>query len=202
MSSAACIISTYGDYGTWGPKAENAARSADLQSWSFDQVICSHGETLHEARNNGADLAHTEWLVFLDADDELDYKYCESMLNGKGDIRQPATLGIVNGVEDDFPVVIPERNLAEANYIVIGAFVRREQFLRVGGFDAYPVLEDWALWIKCKLDGASILPCPEAIYRVHVNLEGRNNQADLHGQVYSQIRQQYGESLRNLSVSA
>jgi hypothetical protein len=96
------------------------------------------------------------------------------MLAGRGDVRQPATLGIhPGGWEEPTPVVIPAKPLLEGNYIVIGAMHRLEQFHRVGGFYDWPAWEDWCLWIRCWLDGAEIVPVPEAIYRVHV-CEGRN----------------------------
>lgn len=197
MTTATCIISTYGDLDYWGPLAERAKLSAENQTVPFDQVIRSHEETLAKARNWGAGQATTEWLCFLDGDDELDNEYVHSMLEGKGDIRRPALLGVQDGVEDDYPVMLPERDLAAANFIPIGAFVRRSQFLRVGGFRELPILEDWDLWQRCYLDGATILPCPEAIYRVNVHQGSRNSNQSLHGQVYSQIRTDYAERFRS-----
>lgn len=158
------------------------------------EVLRSHASTLQDARNNGAEEATGEWLVFLDADDELDVGYVEAMLDGDGDIRQPSTLGIVDGQPDDYPVLIPRRNLLEANFLVIGSMVRRSLFLDVGGFDDYPILEDWGLWLKLWIEGAQIGSAPEAIYRVHVNQHGRNNhEPSLHGQYYTAIRQRFSQ---------
>ncbi|MBK6580440.1 MAG: glycosyltransferase [Sandaracinaceae bacterium] len=49
-----------------------------------------HGKTLAAARNIGAQAATTEWLVFLDADDELSEGYCDAILAADGDLRAPA----------------------------------------------------------------------------------------------------------------
>lgn len=186
------VIGTYGDEELWGQIAQRAADSAQAQTCSVE-VITSHGDSLQTARNYGASEATGEYLVFLDADDELDSYYVEKMLEGKGDIRQPSTLGVVDGKPDDFPVLIPRKPLLEANYLVIGSMVRRNLFLDSGGFDAYPILEDWALWLKLVVcHGAVVDSCSEAIYKVHVNPDGRNNRdASLHGSTYSEIRQRF-----------
>lgn len=187
------IIGTYGSEDLWDSIAQPAMESAKNQSHPAE-VIRSHGHNLQEARNYGAEEATGEWLVFLDADDELDAEYVESMLDGDGDIRQPSTLGIVDGQPDDYPVLIPRRNLLEANFLVIGSMVRRSLFLDVGGFDDYPILEDWGLWLKLWIEGAQIGTAPNAIYRVHVNRNGRNNrEPSLHGQYYTAIRQRFSQ---------
>lgn len=111
----------------------------------------------------------------MDADDELDERYVENMLAGSGDIRQPSTLGVIDGVEDDTPVLIPERPLRVSNFIVIGAFLRTSYFQRVGGFDDFAAFEDWDLWRRCVNAGAVIKPTPGAVYRVHVRSGSRNS---------------------------
>lgn len=169
------IIPVYGDLERWRPLAHRAHWSAVMQSAAPAAVVVSVAETLSEARNRAAAAATTEWLIFCDADDELDVDYVAAMLAGDGDVRKPATLGIVDGVEDSAPVVIPERPLLTGNHIVIGAMVRRELFVEVGGFRDLPVWEDWDLFVRCWLAGATFGTCPEAIYRVHVRAGSRND---------------------------
>lgn len=169
------IIPVYGDHDRWMPLARRAAGSAITQTVPPARVFISAGETLSAARNGAAEWARTEWLCFLDADDELDVRYVEAMLAAEGDVRQPATLGIdAQGQEDPLPVVIPAKPFMYGNYIVIGAFVRTQLFFDVGGFRELPAYEDWDLWIRCWLAGAQIGVAPEAIYRVHAST-GRNS---------------------------
>lgn len=156
---------------------ERAVLSVARQAVQADELVISVGTTLQEARNRPGLRATTEWLCFLDADDELDASYIQHMLAGEGDIRQPSTLGVVNGVEDDYPVLIPPRPLAVSNYIVIGAFVRAALFRQVGGFEDYEAFEDWDLWRRCWAAGAAIGAVPEAVYRVHVRPDSRNSMA-------------------------
>jgi hypothetical protein len=187
-----------GIYGTdeWAERAKKVALpSVWRQTHACRFGIC-HSSTLAEARNRAAAKLETDWLIFLDADDELDERYVESMLAGDGDIRQPSTLGVYSdGTEDDYPVLIPPKsNLLIGNHLVIGSMVRSDLFFEVGGFQDLPILEDWDLWIRCWLAGAKIGVAPEAIYRVHVS-QGRNS-SDMHGSVYTQIQCTYVDEAR------
>lgn len=164
------IIPTFGNHDQWLPLARRAAASAIAQTVPPARVVVSMTTTLAMARNGPAEWARTEWLCFLDADDELDVRYVEAMLAAEGDVRQPAT---VSAGAQDRPTVIPAKHLMSGNYIVVGAFVRTELFLDVGGFRELPAYEDWDLWIRCWLAGAHIGCAPDAVYRVHSSA-GRN----------------------------
>lgn len=158
-----------------------------------------HAESLHEARNRAAKEAAGEWLCFLDADDELDSHYLEAMaraLEGDGpDLRllQPSTIGVYpDGRTDGAPVLHPPKNLHISNYLIIGTVVRRDQFLRVGGFADLISHEDWDLWLRCWIDGAVVVPVPDAIYRVHVSRNSRNSAGTApHVKVINEIRAKY-----------
>lgn len=188
-NSVTVVVSTFGDKTFWAPLAERAIRSVQTQTLEAGEILWMHGETLAEARNRGGYEAKSEWLIFLDADDGLDPGYIQAMVEGSGDVRQPATLGVYpDGKEDQFPVLIPQRDLYTGNYLIIGSMVRQSLFARVRGFEEYPILEDWQFWLKCYLAGAEIGKVPEAIYRVSVNPESRNNNPALHGRTYERIR--------------
>lgn len=177
LSGVTVIIPLFGNAEPWIDLAARAVASVVHQTEQPYELVVSVGETLQEARNRPGLRASTEWLCFLDADDELDGNYIGAMLAGEGDIRQPSTLGIVDGVEDDYPVLIPPRPLEVSNYIVIGAFVRAELFQRVGGFRDYEAFEDWDLWRRCQAAGGTVKPVPAAVYRVHVRPNSRNSLA-------------------------
>lgn len=196
------VVGTFGDITRWGPLADRALASLAVQTVEPRDIQHIHERTLAGARNRGALSAKGEWLCFLDADDELDSHYIEAMqavaatATGPA-LLQPATLGVVNGVEDSEPVIIPERPLREANYMVIGTLVRRDQFLRVNGFRELPVAEDWDLWCRCRIDGAPTIPVPDAVYRVHVNTESRNTMSATYIATYNDIRRQYASLLED-----
>lgn len=192
MDDVTVIIPVYGDVERWAPLARRAAASAIAQTVPAAQVVLATAADLAEARNGPASWARTEWLVFLDADDELDVRYIEAMLAGEGDLRQPATLGVTDGVEDAQPVVIPAKDLMTGNYIVIGAMVRTDLFHEVGGFRSLDAYEDWDLWLRVWLAGGRITSVPEAVYRVTVNTTGRNALSRPHAlAAYHQVRSCY-----------
>lgn len=201
------VVGTFGDEAVWEPLAQRATKSAHWQTTLPHEVLHVHGDTLAGARNEGAEIVSGDWLLFLDADDELDAEYIEAMTSAiwrvmaRSDARdfllQPATLGIVGDRVDPEPVVIPQCRLAEGNYMVIGTLVARDQFLRVGGFRELPVAEDWDLWCRCRIDGAVTVPVPAAIYRVHVNEQSRNAMSNTYIQTYNDIRSTYADALKN-----
>lgn len=181
------VVATFGDDPKWSYLAERAMQSA--QDAGADKIFHSHEVMLSVARNRGARVVDTPWLIFLDADDELDEGYIEAMLSGEGDIRKPSTLGVYpDGTEDDAPTMIPTRDLDRANHIVIGAMCRAQIFFDVHGFRDWPVLEDWDLWRRMVKAGAVVSEVPDAIYRVHVNEGSRNTNKALHDEVYHKIR--------------
>jgi len=178
--SFSIVIGTFGGL-HWRELAEEAKVSAVNQSLTAE-IIMSHEDTLHDARNFGAERASGDWLIFLDADDQLDSRYVECMSDriqelGDGDyLIQPATLGVVDGVEDDFPVLIPPKpSISVGNWMVIGTALKKSTFKRVGGFKDLPCWEDWVLWSDCIFTGSEPVTAEKAIYRVSVNPDGRNN---------------------------
>lgn len=197
------VVATFGDWEKWHAIGQHAVASVKAQTRPPDQFCWLHGETLAEARNFGMKELQTDWVVFLDADDELDPRYIEAMLAAEGDIRRPATLGVYeDGSEDAEPVMIPRRDLAVANFIVIGAMCRREDALAVGGFDELlPCIEDWDFWTKLILAGAEVGDCPDAIYRVGVRDNSRNSQSKAHSEAYRIIRERYLEKWRERFAS-
>lgn len=191
------------DWVKWEPLVKRAMLSAHIAG---AKAIWSHEDTLEQARNKGAQKCRSNWAIFLDADDELHPNYITAMLHAArttdGDIFKPATLGVVDGVEDDEPVMIPKRNLITGNHIVIGAMVRLDWFHCVGGFRDLPILEDWDLWLRlCAEWDAKVVEVPEAIYKVHVQPNSRNQNADLHRKTYIKITQDIKPVLEAKGIS-
>lgn len=177
------MITTYGgDH--WKQIAnERAIPSTDGQG-AFE--VIHHHEQFAEigpARNKAAQKAQGEWLLFLDADDELEHEYIEAMTDAICSARrpepallQPAVRYIRKGKMQD-PIMIPIKDLRTDNFLVIGTVLRRKLFFEVGGFNDYPHgFEDWSLWAKCWKKGATVFPVPRAIYNAHVNPQSKHRQ--------------------------
>lgn len=143
-----------------------------------------HADTLHDARNQALARVDTEWVVHLDADDELERGYLQAMATGDADVRAPA-VRYVRGAGDRAAAVRMPRVaghehdctgecLPYGNWLVVGAAVRVDLVRQVGGWRDFEWSEDWDLWLRCYLAGATFQPIPQAIYRAYVRTRSRN----------------------------
>lgn len=211
----AVVVATFGDeaYETAGDEAV-----AKLEGQTVRPIVVrahSPWGTLAEVRNSAAMSvkSEVEWLVFLDSDDELDYRFVEELhaYDGPGDILQTAVRGFQDIPRDrstfyptyeyvpleytrhwldPFPVLHKQKfPLTRQNYLIIGSPIQRDLFEEVGGFDEWPVLEDWALWLKCFKHGAIFDELGEAIYYINDD-HNRNNSRDA-DDIARQIRATY-----------
>jgi glycosyltransferase involved in cell wall biosynthesis len=175
------IIASYGDREKWNRLSQRALASVANQTRPPDSVYRIHHNSLHEARNKGADISPNKWLCFLDCDDELEPGYLEAMMqipNSTMEIRYPRVRFVSENVVDPKsypdPVSLPQRPLWRGNFMVIGSLVTREIFLNAGGFRPLEAYEDWDLWIRCWMLGADPRMIQGAIYRAHRFKGSRN----------------------------
>lgn len=150
-------------------------------------VISVHGRTLADARNAAANTATTEWLIYLDADDELAPGYADALMAAGGGLRAPAVSFVTDHQATD-PVTLAHRDMDRINCCVIGTAVRREQLLDVGGWWDEPAYEDWSLFRRCWLDGATITHTPAAVYRAWITPGSRNQTVRDGGRLITRIR--------------
>jgi glycosyltransferase involved in cell wall biosynthesis len=179
MMDVTVAVATYGDDG-W---IQLASRRAIPSALALDvAVVHMHGETLHEARNAALDRVETEWVIHLDADDELEPGYIAAMASAMADLRVPSVSYVRHGRPDvaRMPRVAGHRHdctadcLAWGNWLVIGTAVRADMLRKVGGWHDYPWSEDWDAWVRCWAAGATIEAVPNAVYRAHVRPDSRN----------------------------
>lgn len=145
-------------------------------------VVHAHADTLHDARNAALALVDTPWLITLDADDELEPGYVQAMARGVADVRAPSVRYVRGSalVAARMPRVAGHSHacvadcLTQGNWLVVGACVRTQLVRDVGGWRDFPVYEDWDVWLRCHLAGATIEAIPEAVYRAHVRPDSRN----------------------------
>lgn len=183
MRDVTICVATFGDR-YWQDKALATAVPSAMQQPALLNV--QHGDTLADARNRCADLATTEWLVYLDADDHLEAGYIDAMLAADGGLRAPE----LHLVHPDGTIDIPElttRDMNVTNQCAIGTMIRREMLLDVGGFWEEPAWEDWSLFRRCWLLGASIVHVPGAVYVSHVDPAGRNSTVQAKQKLHREI---------------
>ena len=171
-------IGTYGDE-SWIETAKRAVASVPNDI----PVIHCHRSSLAEARNDALAQVKTEWVCYLDADDELEPGYFEAMFAGTADVRGPIARYIKNGSERLWrPRVWNHRHnctaecLTDGNFILVGAMVRTE-IAKQATWREFPWSEDWDFWIQCWKAGATFETVEGAIYRAHVRDDSRNRAA-------------------------
>lgn len=148
-------------------------------------VVYRHGDTLHGARNAALAAVETEWVCHLDADDELEAGYFDAMASGAADVRAPSVryLYPYRAMPPRVPRVAGHSHncvadcLVEGNWLVVGSLVRAELVRSVGGWRDFDWSEDWDLWLRCHLAGASFEAVPSAVYQAHVRKDSRNRAA-------------------------
>lgn len=178
---ATVIVSTFGDE-SWKEMALGAIESAEKAG--AKEVIYNHGETLHEARNAGLFAAKHKWVIHLDADDYLTPDFIKEASVGVADVKVPAicysqtnffntTTATIPRVPGHSHICSPEC-LKVSNYIIVGAMARAELLQTIGGWRDYEALEDFDLWQRCWLAGASFKNVPKAIYLARSRPNSRN----------------------------
>lgn len=169
---ATIVVATFGD-NKWIDLADSYAMSSARQ---FDMpIVRVHGgESIAESRNAAADLVRTEWVCFLDADDLLSDDYFIEMSKATGDLRVPR-LKFWSEDDGDFyePFDLTRRNIDFGNPCPIGTLIRTSMVEDVGGFWEEPAYEDWSLFRRAWLLGATI-EHTRAEYMAY-NIGGRNN---------------------------
>lgn len=168
------IIATYGSLDWLALAVKRALPSAKAQT---DNVLHVHLQagTLAEARNQGALLAETDWLVFLDGDDELAPGYLEAIDRsilahsfGNRDRLYVPRVAYVGAGRRETPPTFPREEAPErGNWLVIGTAVPADLFHAVGGFEEWTIWEDWALFARMQKAGAPVVRVPDAIYKAH-----------------------------------
>jgi len=190
------VIGTFGSK-DWEDKNSDLCHSMSTLE-GLNNVISVHSDSLAKARNRGAKMSNADFIVFLDADDFLHEDYLIAMHNAldvsRGPIIfKPMTMGFYeSGEADSAPSLIPNRDIFTSNSCVIGSMVSRYDFIKVGGFKEYPILEDWELFLNLICNANSNIKVVEkAIYCIGVRDGSRNTDHSLHSKVYSQIVSEY-----------
>lgn len=172
------VVATYGS-DEWAARAQTALASVP----AVVPTVHYHGASLAQARNACVELVSTEWVIHLDADDHLEEPgYIEALAAGSADLRAPAVRYVRDGRRQQpyVPKVAGHRHecqadcLRDGNWLVIGSAVRTEMVRAVGGWREWPVYEDWDLFQRCWLAGATVEAIPNAIYQASVRPDSRN----------------------------
>ena len=188
MTTVSVIVATYGE-DEWETLARERALPSVMNGNLFEadaricDVLVHHvpDGTRASSLNVGAHYANGDWLIFLDADDELAPGYVGAMRraleqNPDGKVLFTPAVQQVRKGNPSAPFFFPECDLTTGNWLVIGTMINRDFFLSLGGFREHPHgLEDWNLWARAVRAGASIVKVPDAVYRAFWNPRSKHH---------------------------
>lgn len=143
------------------------------------EVLIDHvpEATRAQVRNRLIKEASGDWIITLDADDELAPSYVTAMndiANWSGRALLTPQVSYLRNGERELPKFWPEVDLNDGNWMVVGTAAPRSLMLEVGGWRTFTgsgVLnewDDWDMWIRCVAAGAEIVKVPDAVYVAHV----------------------------------
>jgi len=194
------LICAFGDKGWKELAYTRALPSTQGQGANECLIVYDEQATLAKVRNEAAENATHTWLLFLDADDELAPGYVDAMHAAVTSWREDALyypkVEYLGGPRKR-PAAFPNEGVAMtvANRCVIGTLIRRDTFWAMGGFQEYPIYEDWALFLKVHLSKRGMIPVSGATYLAHMKPGRSRNRPGaraLATKTYAQIRRENG----------
>lgn len=132
-------------------------------------------------RDHALKLVKTPWVLYVDADNWLQFRYLELMhtqaLSCDRSVAVIYSSKKIFGKYDDVVMAAPyeEDRLDTQNYIDMCALIRTSALREIGGWSGPmqdkrgPTHDDWALWLRFRSHGWLSEPCPNALlmYRAH-----------------------------------
>ena len=179
MDDLTVIIASFGDRRWLDLAQERAIPSLDGWEDTFVYHLADTDWTVGHVRNLAV-LARDPrgWILFLDPDDELAYRYIDfmrSVARNPDDLYVPA-LQLVRGHRKYPAAVLDDRDIINGiNPCPIGTLIHRDTFDRVGGFWNERAWEDWSLFRRVALTGGQLHFVPDAVYVAHTDPQGRNS---------------------------
>lgn len=150
------------------------------------KYITQENEGVCVARNNAISQSSGEYILCLDADDQISSNFLEetvTLIESNTNIKiVTSTIYYYGGKQGQ---LIPKSYnldiiLAE-NQIVITSLFRRSDYDSVNGFSLYmrEGLEDWEFWIKLLKNGGIVKCASNAIFYYRIKKNSRNDSIDL-----------------------
>jgi O-antigen biosynthesis protein len=186
------VIATYGS-DRWHELSWSRAYPSVAAQECAVEVCHEPDGNIATARNRGAANVKGDWLVFLDADDELHTGFVAAMQEAITGVAPkdaherlftPAIQYVRRGRPQE-PMFWPEVDLRTGNWLVIGTAIHRSMFTALGGFREYPHgLEDFDLWSRAHKMQCRVERVPGAIYVAHWNDSSKHRQLQRQRRAY------------------
>lgn len=205
MQTVAIVIATCGDY-TWADLARRRALPSALAQRP-DQLVLHHEKaaTVCQSRNNAAHAATTDWLIFLDADDELGPGYLKSLdlyLDKPRLLLAPYVQYVLKS-RVTRPHIPNAGNWPNGNDAVTGTAISTHLFSKIGGWDHhYWPWSDWELWLRATKAGARRIHIPDAVYIAHDNPNSENHKLQDPQALHAKVKRQHSEVWDEVATAA
>ena len=134
------------------------------------------------ARNVAIKKAKGEYILALDSDDIIKPPFVEKCIE---QMQKDSTVSVVRTQVELFgkksgTIKFPSYDfsvLLARNLMVVTSLFKREDWERIGGFDADFILgfEDWEYWINLLKDGGKVATIEEPLFRYRIRKESRNS---------------------------
>jgi glycosyltransferase involved in cell wall biosynthesis len=155
------------------------------------RVIRRQNAKLATTRNFGVEVAKSEWVAFLDADDlwlsnKLERQMEELSRHPEADLCYTGRVLLLQEGETtrlgQVVQVPPAEEIRKSLYrnttfLASSVMIRRSTFLAIGGHDTnFKFVEDWDTWLRLLHAGTKFAACPEPLvqYRIHLNSVSHN----------------------------
>jgi len=174
--SITVVIPTIAEHADLLPRAVASAQRQTLAPKAIELQLDRDREGAAATRNRALERVTTEWVAFLDADDEFRPNHLRACARNAAltgadlvypwfDCDAEDKIGMF-GVPFD-PVLLRKRN-----YIPVTVLVRTELVRKVGGFQDHPddngdPCEDWGLWLALLDAGAVFSHLPQRTWIWH-----------------------------------
>lgn len=148
------------------------------------RYICQENRGVSAARNLGVSISVGEYILPLDPDDRLDPTYMEQCLNIFEQCpnytlvyTQTYLFGAKKGVWD-LPVYHDYMSFLLGNCIVCISLFKKEDFLKVGGYDENMLigLEDWEFYIRLLYNEKKVYRIEKPLFFYRIKQASRNTE--------------------------
>lgn len=174
---------------------DDTGRIADTYALSDARITAIHGcyDGTGSARNTALPVIGTEFVTYLDADDEFEPEYLRNML--KFVVERPGyDIYSCDGlfVYDASPPE-PVFDYADVREVTLddllercwilggGALVRTELMAELEGYNATRYGEDYDLWLRALAQGARHIATPQLLYRYHRSVPNQKSEDGVAG---------------------
>lgn len=143
----------------------------------FELILSIYENEVSEGRNSGIRKAQGEWILTLDADDELMPKFLEEVSKYTNQYDIIATDALVNGIRF---VAEPHKEFESRNRILNCSLFKKEVWERYNFNEQLKAYEDYDFWLKAIRNGFKIGAVNIPLVKINDRPNSRNKYASTH----------------------